>query len=108
MDFEKLFKDLKNELLSMVKDKFGEEGQSIKNDVSQFFDDSKEKLKRWTGMFANGVITKGEYELLLKSQKDLVVMTALHKAGISKIKLGHFKNAVIKMIVSKVTLLVGI
>ena len=54
-------------------------------------------------MFANGVITREEYELLLKSQKDLVIMKTLHKAGISSISLGHFKNSVIQMIVDKVT-----
>ena len=100
MDFEKLFKELKGDILTLVKEKFGEEGQSIKNDVSEFFEGAKDKLKRWTQMFASGVITKGEYELLMKSQKDLVIMTTLHKAGISK--LGHFKNTVINLIMDKV------
>ena len=103
MDFEKIFKELKDELLNMVKDKFGEEGQNIKDDISEFFDSAKEKLKRWTEMFAGGVITREEYELLLKSQKDLVIMKTLHKAGVSAISLGHFKNAVINMIVDKVS-----
>ena len=103
MDFEKIFKELKEELLSLVKDKFDEESQSIKNDISAFFDSAKEKLKRWRQLFADGTITKDEYELLLKSQKDLVIMKTLHKAGISAISLGHFKNAVIDMIVKKVS-----
>ncbi len=103
MDFEKIFKDLKDELLSMVKDKFDEESQSVKNDISAFFDSAKEKLKRWTELFVDGVITREEFELLLKSQKDLVIMKTLHKAGISAISLGHFKNAVISMIVDKVS-----
>lgn len=103
MDFEKIFKELKSELLDLVKDKFGEEGQNIKDDISAFFDSAKEKLKRWTKLFADGVITQEEYKLLLKSQKDLVIMKTLHKAGISAISLGHFKNTVIQMIVDKVT-----
>ncbi|MEM7186592.1 MAG: hypothetical protein AAF466_08030 [Bacteroidota bacterium] len=108
MDFEKLFKELKGDIINLVKDKFGEEGQSIKNDVSEFFDSAKAKLKRWTEMFASGVITKGEYELLMKSQKDLVIMTTLHKAGISKINLGQFKNTVINLIMKKVDEVVDI
>jgi len=107
MDFEKVFKDLKNELMDLVKDKFGEEGQNIKNDISDFFDAAKEKLRRWTEMLASGVITKEEYLLLLKSQKDLVIMKTLHKAGVSNIKLGHFKNNVINLIVSKVVTEIG-
>ncbi len=108
MDFEQLFKDLKSDVLALVKDKFGEEGQNIKNDVAEFFDQAKAKLKRWTEMLAAGVITKDEYELLLKSQKDLVIMKTLNKAGISKIKLGHFKNSVIKLIIKKVLLVIGL
>ncbi len=107
MDFEKLFKELKGDILTLVKDKFGEEGQNIKNDVSEFFESAKAKLKRWTEMFASGVITKDEYGLLMKSQKDLVIMTTLHKAGISKIKLGHFKNTVINLIMDKVNTVVN-
>jgi len=102
MDFAKVFKELKSDILGLVKEKFGEEGNNIKDDVSKFLDGSKEKLERWTGMLARGVITLEEYKLLMKSQKDLVIMTALHKAGISNIRLGHFKNAVIKLIADKV------
>ncbi|MEL6811904.1 MAG: hypothetical protein AAFP76_11260 [Bacteroidota bacterium] len=108
MDFEKLFKELKNDVLNLIKDKFGQEGENIKDDVTLFFNSSKAKLKRWTELLATGVISAEEYELLLKSQKDLVVMTSLHKAGVSSIKLGHFKNSVIKLILGKVTVLVGL
>jgi len=102
MDFEKTFKELKTDILGLVKEKFGEEGNNIKDDVSQFLEGAKVKLERWTRMLASGVITLEEYELLMKSQKDLVIMTALHKAGISNIRLGHFKNSVIKLIANKV------
>jgi len=36
---------------------------------------------------------------LVKSQKDLLFMKALNKAGVSKISLGHFKNKVVKTII---------
>jgi len=108
MDFEKLFKELKSDVLSLIKDKFSKEGDAIKGDVATFFDQSKEKLKRWTLLLSQGVITKEEYELLLLSQKDLVIMETLYKAGISKIKLGHFKNTVIKLILRKTFLFIGL
>tara|TARA_B100000508_G_C11421488_1_gene258577 strand:- start:329 stop:655 length:327 start_codon:yes stop_codon:yes gene_type:complete len=108
MDFEKLFKELKEEVTALVKEKFNKENDAIKNDIAIFFDQSKEKLKRWTTLLASGIITKEEYELLLQSQKDLVIMQTLYKAGISKIKLGHFKNKVIKLIVHKALLAIGL
>ncbi|MEZ4858745.1 MAG: hypothetical protein R2781_08030 [Flavobacteriaceae bacterium] len=108
MDFENLFKELKTDILNLVKEKIGPEGKNTKEDIATFLEESKEKLKRWTLLLANGVITKEEYELLLMSQKDLVIMKTLHKAGISKIKLGHLKNSVIKLIVSKAVLFIGL
>ncbi|HPF10754.1 MAG TPA: hypothetical protein PKW08_08095 [Flavobacteriaceae bacterium] len=107
MDFEKLFKELKDEVLALVKDKFDKEGQNITQDVSLFFDEAKDKLKRWSELLATGVITKDEYKLLLLSQKDLVIMHTLHKAGVSNIKLGHFKNAVINTVIDKTLAFIG-
>ncbi|MEM7382292.1 MAG: hypothetical protein AAF361_13995 [Bacteroidota bacterium] len=101
MDFEQLYKELKTEIGSMIKDKFGKESKDISDEVSGFVDDSKDKLERWAKLFAKGHISKEELELLLKSQKDLFVIQSLHKAGVSKIALGHFKNKIVTLIFTK-------
>ncbi|MGB5944063.1 MAG: hypothetical protein WBG71_14360 [Leeuwenhoekiella sp.] len=101
MDFKTLFDDLKTEIVDMVKDSFGDEGKNVKDDISLFIEGSKDNLERWIDLLGKGLITPEELELLLKSQKDLLIIQTLHKAGVSKIKVGLFKNAVIKLIVSK-------
>lgn len=108
MDFETFFQSLKTELLELIKQRFNKESQEIKDEAFMFLEGSKEKLRRWTQLLAQGVITKAEFEVLLSSQKDLMIMTALYRAGVSKIRLGHFKNAVVKLILNKALILVGI
>jgi len=95
MDFNTLFKDLKDEIVTLAKDKFGNQGTAIVQDLEAYLEHSKVKLKRWTLLFAEGKIDKEELTWLLQSQKDLLALRALNKAGISKISLGHFKNKII-------------
>lgn len=99
MDFEKLLQELKVTLVDLFGEKWGDLKNEAKKDIEQFLEESKEKLKRWTELLANGDITLEDYEWLIKSQKDLMVMQALHSAGVNKISLGHFKNKVIKTII---------
>lgn len=102
MDFEKLLKELKSSLVELFGEKWKDLKGESKKDVDQFLTDSKEKLKRWTELLINGDIDLDDYEWLVKSQKDLMLMQALHSAGVHKISLGHFKNKVIKTIINVV------
>ncbi len=101
MDFEKLLKELKEEIITEAKEKFGNEGKLILEDLQAYLDSSKEKLKKWSTLFVEGLIDKDELEWLLKSQKDLLVMRALVKAGVNSIKAGHFKNKIISIVLNK-------
>ena len=102
MDFEKLLKELKSSLAELFGDKWEDLKGESKKDIDQFLEDSKDKLKRWTKLLVNGDIDLDDYEWLVKSQKDIMLMQALHSAGVHKISLGHFKNKVIKTIIDVV------
>lgn len=101
MDFEKLLKELKEEIVAEAKLKFGNEGKVIVSDMQDYLDSSKEKLKKWSLLFVQGAIDKDELAWLLKSQKDLLTMRSLLKIGVNKIKLGHFKNKIISIVFNK-------
>lgn len=102
MDFEKILKELKSSLVELFGDKWEDLKGESKKDIDQFLEDSKDKLKRWTELLVNGDIDLDDYEWLVKSQKDIMLMQALHSAGVHKISLGHFKNKVIKTIIDVV------
>lgn len=101
MDFEKLLKELKQDIIAEAQEKFGNEGKLILSDLQDYLDSSKEKLKKWSTLFIEGAIDKDELAWLLQSQKDLLIMRALVKAGVNKIKAGHFKNKVISIVLNK-------
>ncbi len=105
MDFEKLFKDLKEEIIIEAKEKFGNQGKDIISELEEYLTHSKEKLKKWTILFTEGKIDKDELAWLLQSQKDLLILTTLQKAGVSKISIGHFKNKIVSTVLSKILLL---
>lgn len=108
MDFEKLLKELKEEIVTEAKVKFGAEGKIIISDMQDYLDSSKEKLKKWSLLFVSGAIDKEELAWLLKSQKSLLTLRALAKLGVNKIKLGHFKNKVISIVFNKLVGIVGL
>ncbi|OJX52771.1 MAG: hypothetical protein BGO88_13180 [Flavobacterium sp. 38-13] len=104
MDIEKLLKQLKQELVTLLGDKYKEFKPEIQKDITAFLDSSKEKLERWTLLLASSSITEEEFSWLLKSQQDLIALKALQGAGLSKIKLNNIKNAIILTIFKTVLL----
>lgn len=104
MDIEKLLKQLKQELVTLLGDKYKEFKPEIQKDITAFLDSSKEKLERWTLLLALSSITEEEFSWLLKSQQDLIALKALQGAGLSKIKLNNIKNAIIQTVFKTVLL----
>lgn len=104
MDIEKLLKELKQQLVTLLGDKYKEFKPEIQKDITAFLDSSKEKLERWTLLLASSSITEEEFSWLLKSQQDLIALKALQGAGLSKIKLNNIKNAIIQTVFKTVLL----
>ena len=102
MDFEKIFKDLKNNLLNALGESYNAYKGDAKKDIEAFLKESKEKLKRWTILLADGKLNQEEFTWLVKSQKDLLVLKALYQTGVSKIALGHLKNKILKVIINTI------
>ena len=93
---------IKDELLKVLGESYADYKTESKKDVEAFLEASKEKLERWTKLLANTELTVKDYEWLLKSQKDILVLKALYQAGITKQRLGHLKNKIIDTIVNVV------
>jgi len=102
MDFEEILKQLKESLLQLLAEKYDEYKSESKKDINDFLNSSKVKLERWTKLLVTGIISLEEFEWLLNSQKDILELKTLQKAGISKISLGHMKNSIISTIVNVV------
>lgn len=102
MNIDEILKQIKSELTQLFENNFKNLSNESKKDLNKFLSESEEKLKRWSVLLLEGKITKEEFEWLVKSQKDILLLTSLKEAGISKIKLSNFKNQVISTIIKTV------
>ena len=97
---DQFIKELIQELTLLVKAKYGQESKAIKNDITEFIESSSDKLYRWYTLLESEKLTLEEFALLVRSQKDLFIIQSLHKAGVSRISLGHFKNSIVSVIIN--------
>ena len=100
MDIEKLLAEIKAQLLELLKENYKDFVPELENDITNFLKQSKVKLERWTLLLVDKSLTQDDFEWLVKSQKNLLVLEALQTAGLSKIKLNNLKNAIIKVIIN--------
>jgi len=102
MNIDEILKQIKSELNQLFAENFKNLSNESKKDLNKFLSESEEKLKRWVVLLLEEKITKEEFEWLVKSQKDILLLASLNEAGISKIKLSNIKNHVISTIIKTV------
>lgn len=98
MDIDKLLKELKQELVKLLGDKYKEFKPEIQKDINDFLKKSREKLERWSMLLATSSLTEEEFSWLLKSQQDLIALKALQGAGLSKIRINNIKNTILQTV----------
>jgi len=97
--FSAILDELKKELAALAKSTLANYVKEAKKDTQSIINASQEKLERWTKLLEAGSLTVNEFEWLVNSQKDLIKMEALKKAGLSKIKADQFKESVFILLV---------
>lgn len=100
--FSSILDELKKEIAALAKSTVTNYLKEAKKDAQSIIESSQEKLERWTKLLESGSLTVNEFEWLINSQKDLIQMDALKKAGLSKIKADQFKESVFILIVDTI------
>lgn len=98
MDIEKVMKALRENLLLLAKETYKDIKPELQKDINDFLSKSQEKIERWSLLLASESITKDEFEWLLKSQQDLLVLKVVQRAGVSKIKINNIKKAILNTV----------
>ncbi|WP_010177718.1 hypothetical protein [Aquimarina agarilytica] len=106
MNFDNILKETKETVIAIITDSFLDHKKEVKKDIEVFLKASEEKLERWTILLASKKISESDFEWLLKSQKDLLQFETLYQAGISKQRLGHLKNKILKTIFNTIVTIV--
>jgi hypothetical protein len=102
VDFKSILEKLKDEAVHLALATFKDYKNEAKADALKLLDELKESLERWTLLFAEGKLTKADFEFLVLGQKELVEMNALKQAGLTLIKTDEFKNSLLKLITNTI------
>jgi hypothetical protein len=108
MDFNAIFDQLKSDVVELAKLTLKNYSTEAKEDALLFLEGSKDKLKKWTELLADGKLSISEFEWLVQSQKDLAHMELLYQKGLAKIRVDQFRNSLINLVVDSVLNLVPI
>ena len=102
INFDDIFSQLKSGAATLAKNTFKDFVAAAKEDALAFLNASKEDLKRWANLLANGDITLKEFEFLLLAKKDSLKMEALKEAGLGAIKIDAFKSSLLNLVLDTV------
>ncbi len=98
-DFNDFWKNLKSGLEELAKKNWKEFSEAAEKDGKAFLDKTKEDLKRWTKLLAQGDLSKDDFEWLIAGKKDLAEMEALKQAGLALVRVERFQNALISLVI---------
>lgn len=98
--FESFLEVLKQNILDMADKELQEFKLAAVMDGITFTSKLRADLLRWNIQYANGDISRDEYEWLLEGKKDLAEMEFLKQQGLAQVRLDNFVNSLITMIVS--------
>jgi hypothetical protein len=98
-DFDDFLENLKKGLEELAKKNWREFRDAAEKDGKAFVEKTKEDLRRWTKLLAQGDLSKDDFEFLVAGKKDLVEMEALKQAGLTLVRLERFQNALISLVI---------
>lgn len=98
-NYDQLFSFLSQEVPLLAHNILGGYSGQATKDVQKFVSSLETDLKSWIASFSKGELTIADLEFLLKGKRDLAEMHALKQAGLAKVTLDRFKDAVLGAII---------
>ncbi len=98
-NFEDFVDALKDGAKDLARDTFDGFENEAKQDAEAFIDKSKDDLKRWTKLLAEGDINEEDFSDLVNAKKALAEMFALRESGLALIRLEKFRKGFINLVV---------
>ena len=99
-NFNEFWSELQKEIVEFADYSWKTYKASAIKDGKAFLLKSKDDLRRWTDLLAEGSLTKDDFEWLVAGKKDVAELVALKQKGLAQVALDRFTNGVIDTIVS--------
>lgn len=101
-DFPQIFEQLKKDVVALAELTVKGYVKQAKDDGKKMLTQMKENLQRWTLQLSKGELTTQDFEWLVYSQKDLLLLEGLKQAGLASIRAEHFKNSVLNLVIDTI------
>jgi hypothetical protein len=98
-DFKEIYKGIEEQIISLAENTVSNYKDEAIKDAKQLLSDMKDDLERWTLLLANKQIKINEFEWLVNSDKELVKMKSLEKAGLAEARVSAFGHSVFNLII---------
>lgn len=97
--FDDFIEAVKEGAQELAKDIFDDYQNDAKEDAQAFLDKSKEDLKRWTKLLAQGDLSEQDFSDLVQAKKALAEIHFLRQKGVALTKLERFRTGLINLII---------
>lgn len=101
-DYKELFKNIEQQIVSLAENTVGKYKEEAIAEAKQLLANMKTDLIRWTDLLAEKQIKVNEFEWLVNSDKELVKMKGLEKAGLAATEATAFGAKVIALVINTV------
>lgn len=91
---------VKSGVAGLAKNTVGDVLQQANTDAEAFLATSKQALRRWGDLLAEGKITSEDFEFLVRGQSSLAKLLALQSLGVTQARLERFRTGLISLVVS--------
>jgi hypothetical protein len=100
--FKEFLETIKTDLLNFATDNLAEYKDELLKDGNSFVKKAKKDLERWTAGLAAGMLSKKDFEFLIKGKKDLAEMEALKQLGLAKARIAKLRDGLIDIVIGSV------
>lgn len=98
-DFDTFWEAVKTGLPDLAKQLGQQYLEAALKDGKNFLASQQAELQHWTEELTTDLLSKEEFEDLVKGQADLAEMELLKQAGLAKVQIDSFINGVLKLVV---------
>jgi hypothetical protein len=92
------FRDALKAGLGGLVDELAEHKDAVLAASEAFLDESEEDFNKWTKQVAEGEMSKGDLEFLVKGKADLAMINWHTQIGLTKVAVDKFRNSLLDLI----------
>jgi len=98
-NFDEFLNLAKSQVVDLAKALCKDCAEAAIADGNKFLDDCKPDLELWTSQLASDKLSQDDFEYLIKTKKDVAVMDALKRAGLTSVRIDKFRSALLDALV---------